>query len=62
MVVPVLQYEEGAAVVGGVGEGGSNCAVTCDSVQGSGTDGVALRERELGNEGCDAEGAGGVPS
>ena len=32
----------------GAGEGGRDCAGMGDGVQGGGTDGVALMERELG--------------
>ena len=62
----VLQYEEGAEETGdggeGVGDGRHDCEETGDDVQGSGIAGVALWVKELGSDGCDAEGAGGVPT
>ena len=52
LVGPALQYGEGAAAVGYDGKcvnyGGRDCAGMGDGVQGGGTDGVALMERELG--------------
>ena len=44
-----------------VGDDGRNCAGTEDGVKGGGTDGVPIRERELGSEGCNAKGSGVIP-
>ena len=59
------QSEEGEAAVGDGGKGADeddiNGAGMRYDLQGGGSDGATLWERELGSDICDAEGAGGVP-
>ena len=43
-------------------EDGSDSASICDDVQGGGSDSDTLWEKNLGSDGGNVEGAGGVPS
>ena len=60
------QYEEGSATLGdgekGADKDGGDVVDTDEAVQCGGSGITTLREQELGSNGGNAEGAGGVPS